>query len=90
MEKRTIMKVVKKILNEEEYTTRIQGYYYDVSYDHEHDVVIVEGRHPNSRAISTISPEDYAYTHGGAVFVEAQNLCWAIDEELRKFFSGKE
>ena len=89
MEKRTIMKIVKKIANRETYTTRIQGYYYDIEYDDEHDVVTVEGRIPNSRAISTMEASDYAYTHGGSVFVEAQNLCWAIDKELRKFFMGK-
>lgn len=89
MERKTIMKVVKKILSGETHTTRIQGYYYEIKYDDEFDVVTVEGRHTNSRAISTMNPGDYAYTHGGSIFVEAQNLCWQIEEELRKFLSAK-
>jgi hypothetical protein len=90
MNKRTITRIVKALLEGKGISTRVQGYFYDVFYDEDLDIVEFSGRGAADGVISTADPSNYSYEMGGSVYRAAQNACWNVDEEFRKHIAAKE
>lgn len=80
---------MKKILEGEKSSLRIEGFAYDISLNEEGTVSLAP-RNGGRVASSEVEADNYAYTHGGTAFREAIHAAWLIAEEWRSHLQSLE
>jgi len=78
-------KLIERILSGEKKSLRIEGYTYDIDLNWEGEgiVALIPRGLSGSVALSSISYESYAFTHGGPVFRKAVKFAKELDEALK-------
>jgi len=83
VQKRTINKILEKILSGKTAKTRMRGYWYNIYYDKDYDHIVAEPIGAGDILVSSMEADDYRYTHAGEIAREVQQLIWEVDELMR-------